>query len=216
MAGPRMARAVKRDISKCGVHAGGCGQIVEKKDRSLDHIIPQAFFKSVGANGTSTDYDNDWNRQLMHRDCDNWAGGHVHGLPPFWCHCHYLQIVGKDLFVVVRNAVPADEQDKHLLLREYAHDTGNPRGLSVFTAPLSKNPKSWDKSRVLRLDDENTNVHYLLCVTPEMVNDFNRAQTNRVNTVLEAYKGAVPDYSERDPGYVYGKDLSIFNVGNKT
>ena len=49
MSGPRTKRVAKRDLDKCGVHAGGCGQIVEAKDRSLDHIVPQAFFKSLGS-----------------------------------------------------------------------------------------------------------------------------------------------------------------------
>ena len=213
MSGPRTRRAEKRDQNKCGVHAAGCGLIVEKNDRSLDHIVPQAFFKSLGGQVTSTNYDDDWNRQLMHRNCDNWSGGHLHGLPPFWCHCHYLQIVGNDLYVVVRDAVTADGKENHLLLRNFVCFTGNPRGLAVFIAPLSNSPKTWNKSGTLRLEDQNRNVHYLLCVAPAMVDNFNRVQENRANKVLDAYGGAVPDYSAKDSGIIYGKDLSIFNKG---
>ena len=210
MSGPKTRRIARRDQNKCGVHVGGCGLTVESKDRSLDHIVPQAFFKSVGNDATSTESDEDWNRQLMHRGCDNDLGGHVHGLPPFWCHCHYLQVIGIDLYVFVRDTTTAEEKEHHLLLRNYVMDSGNPHGLSVFVAPLSNNPRSWDKSRALQLDDQNTNVHYLLCITPNMVDQFNRTQKERVDKVMRAYKGAIPDYSIRQPGYIYGKDLSPF------
>ena len=207
MSGPRMRRVIRKDQHRCGVHAGGCGQIVDKIDRSLDHIIPQSFFRSRGNNISSTDFDDDWNRQIMHRTCDNWSGGHLHGLPPFWCHCHYLRVLEKDLYVFVRDAATGEENENHLLLRDFVRSSGNPRGLSVFTAPVSNNPKSWDKSRTLRLDDQNTNVHYLLCITPNMVDSFNQSQINRANRVLDAYKGIVPDFSQKYLGPIYGRDL---------
>jgi hypothetical protein len=210
MSGPRTRRIARRDQNKCGVHAGGCGLTVERKDRSLDHIVPQAFFKSIGSIGTSTNFDEDWNRQLMHRQCDNSLGGHVHGLPPFWCHCHYLQVMGIDLYVFIRDETTAEDKEHHLLLRNYVRAPVNQTGLTVFASPLSKNPKSWDKSRTLRLDDQNTNVHYLLCITPNMVDQFNRAQKERADKVLRAYKGAIPDYSIRQLGHIHGKDLSPF------
>ena len=98
-----------------------------------------------------------------------------------------------------------------MLLKNYVMDSSNPRGLSVFTAPLSKNPKSWNiRDRTLRLDDENTNVHYLLTIRSSMVDQFNRVQKKRADDVLKAYKGAMPDYSVRHSGRIYGKDLSPF------
>ena len=210
MAGPRMKKARVRDNEKCGVHLGGCGELVsEKKDRSLDHIIPQAWFKSIGEDNASTDYDEMWNRQLMHKSCDNNMGGHIHGLPAFWCHCHYLEVCGRDLFVVVRDLASAESPERHLLLRGYVNPpSDSPRGLGLFINPISNNPQSWRKDGVLRL--EATDHHHLAMLRPEMVESFNRAQMNRASKVFGAYKGATPDFSIRDAGFIWDKDLSRF------
>ena len=109
--------------------------------------------------------------------------------------------------MVVRDAVTADEKETHLLLPDFVKDNGNPNSLSVFVNPVSNNPNSWDKSSVLKLDDQNKNIHYLLCINRHMVDDFNREQTNRANKVLHDYQGAAPDYSKRYVGNIYGKDL---------
>ena len=72
MAGPRMKKARVRDKGMCGVHLGGCGQLVSKEEeRSLDHIIPKAWFRSASNGTASPDYNDVWNRQLMHKTCDN-------------------------------------------------------------------------------------------------------------------------------------------------
>ena len=209
MAGPRMKKARVRDKDKCGVHLGGCGELVsEKKDRSLDHIIPEAWFRSIGNENTSTDYNDIWNRQLMHKTCDNSKkGGHVHGLPAFWCHCHYLEVLGGDLFVVVRDSETADTPERHLLLKGYVNaPSDNPNGLSIFVNPISNNPKSWTKDGLLRM--EVPDHHHLVMLRPEMVGGFNRQQNNRANKVFEAYKGSTPEFSIRDAGFVWDKDLS--------
>ena len=210
MAGPRMKKAQVRDNNKCGVHLGGCGELVsEKKDRSLDHIVPQAWFKSIGKDNTSTDYDDIWNRQLMHKTCDNNMGGHVHDLPAFWCHCHYLEVCGTDLFVVVRDSATAETPERHLLFKGYVNTPNdNPRSLGLFVNPISNNPQSWRKDGVLRL--EEMDHHHLVMLRPEMVDSFNREQINRANRVFETYTGSTPDFSIRDAGSVWDKDLSKF------
>ena len=217
MSGNRMKKTRVRDLEKCGVHLGGCGEIVnEKKERSLDHIIPQAWFKStINATendleiATSTDYNDLWNRQLMHKRCDNNLGGHVHGLPPFCCHCHYLKVVDEDLFVVVRDSVTAENPESYLLLKGYVFTPNdNPRSVGLFTSPLSSNPKSWPKDGMLVLEAKNH--HHLVMLRPEMVDSFNRQQLTRADRVFEAYKGTTPDFSIRDISNVWDKDISKF------
>ena len=200
------------------MHLGGCGEFVaERKKRSLDHIIPQAWFKSIRDScikdgvgvRTSTDYDEMWNRQLMHKGCDNKLGGHVHGLPAFCCHCHYLRVVGKDLFVVVRDSVTGENSEYHLMLKGYVvAPSNNPRSVSAFISPLSSNPKSWRKDG--RLVMEAKDHHHLVMLRPEMVDGFNRQQLDRADRVFEAYKGATPDFSVRDAGKVWDTDISKF------
>ncbi len=155
MAGPRMKKARVRDKDMCGVHLGGCGELVsEKKERSLDHIIPEAWFRSASNGTTSPDYNDMWNRQLMHKTCDNaQKGGHVHGLPVFWCHCHYLEVFGKDLFVVIRDSETTDIPERHLMLKDYVNvPSDNPHGLGIFVNPISNIPKSWPKDGALRME----------------------------------------------------------------
>ena len=201
------------------VHLGGCGEVVaERKERSLDHIIPQAWFKSAKDSciennievKTSTDYDEMWNRQLMHKECDNGLGGHIHGLPPFCCHCHYLEVVGKDLFVVVRDSVSGENLEHHLLLKGYVAvpNNGNHRGVALYVMPLSSNRNSWRKDGKLVVEDKDH--HRLVLLRPEMVSDFNQEHRDRADRVFAAYKGATPDFSIRDAGNVWDKDLSKF------
>ena len=211
MAGPRTKNAQRRDKGLCGVHIGGCGEPVPPQNdvRSLDHIISEAWFKTAGEGKTAPNYNDRWNRQLMHKDCDNRKGGHVHGLPPFWCHCHYLEVCGGDLFVVVRDSETAESPERYLLLKGYvAPPTDNSRGLSLFVNPISNNPKAWPKDGVLRT--EKPDHHHLTMLRSEWVESFNREQINRANRVFAAYNGSPPDFSIRDVGYVWDKDLSKF------
>ena len=211
MAGPRTKKAQKRDKNLCGVHLGGCGELVPPKNdvRSLDHIMPEAWFKTAGKDTTPTDYDDLWNRQLMHKGCDNKKGGAVLSLPPFWCHCHYLEVRGRDLFVVVRDSETGELPERHLLLKGYvAPPSDDPFGLSLYIAPISNNPKSWPKDGVLRT--ERPDHHHLVSLRPEWVASFNREQISRANRVFETYNGSPPDFSIRDAGYVWDKDLSKF------
>ena len=60
----------------------------------------------------------------------------------------------------------------------------DPTGLSIRVEPISQTPKSWPKTKTLNLDSRNTPVHYVTCITPPMVPEFNHREKERVH-ILE-------------------------------
>ena len=109
--------------------------------------------------------------------------------------------------MVVRDSETAEMPERHLMLEGYVNaPSDNPRGLGIFVNPISNNPKSWPQDGVLRM--EALDHHHLVMLRPEMVEGFNLQQINRANRVFAAYKGSTPDFSIRDAGFVWDKDLS--------
>ena len=89
----RLSNLLPRDGHFCGIHVGGCGmRIRNRADASLDHIFTKSFFKDREDNIRPKHYNQDWNCQPMHQECNTERGGQIYGFPLFKCSCHWLQI----------------------------------------------------------------------------------------------------------------------------
>ena len=172
-------RVAHRDDKMCGVHLGGCMMSIQGKS-TLDHIIPQSLIQTFGLN--SQEFNKDWNLQVMHPECNGKRGGAIHGLPCFQCACHSYEVVGENLYVLYQDG---QMQETNLLMENFVIQHGpDPTGLSIRVEPISQNPKSWPMGPKLNLDSRNTPVHYVTCITPPMVPEFNHREKERVR-ILE-------------------------------
>ena len=177
-------RIARRDANTCGVHLGGCMKVIEgKKNRSLDHIIPQSFFNNVGVGADPLEFNEEWNLQVMHKACNTKRAGFIHGLPTFQCPCHYFQAIGRDLYVCVAISQPTR---RYLMLKEFVMSipSGNPNAVSLRVEPVSDRPETWQKG-TLRIDKSNTSIHYLISINPSMVESFNAGELARVSRLAE-------------------------------
>ena len=117
---PQLRRVLKRDKRRCGVHLGGCGQLIqETKESDVDHIIPSAFFSKVAGRNRHL-YERDWNCQPTHLTCNRSKGSGLDSWPKFRCNCHFLQIEGNHLFVRTRGRAGTN---RHLLLHNVVSPT---------------------------------------------------------------------------------------------
>ena len=67
-------------------------QIRNRADASLDHIFTKSFFKDREDGIRPKHYNEEWNCQPMHQECNTERGGQIFGFPLFTCSCHWLQI----------------------------------------------------------------------------------------------------------------------------
>ena len=170
--------------------------IKERRNSSLDHIIPQSFFNNAGIDADPKEFNQEWNLQVMHKVCNTRQGGFIHGLPIFQCPCHYFQVVGYDLYVCVGFSQPTR---RHLLLKNFVMPTrsSNPNAVGIRVEPVSANPKTWPKG-TLKIDKTNTSIHYLISINPSMVESFNLREVKRVSQLarldrrLERGQGPIP------------------------
>ena len=89
----RLTSLLPRDGHLCGVHVGGGGmRIRSRADASLDHIFTKSFFKDRSDGIRPKHYNQEWNCQPMHQECNTERGGQIYGFPLFRCSCHWLQI----------------------------------------------------------------------------------------------------------------------------
>lgn len=108
-------RALLRDKRRCGIHLGGCGEVIPSGQRhSLDHIVPKSLFAKVAA-GRQSEFEQDWNYQPMHEECNSDKGFQWHEWPRFACTCHYLQVLDGDLWIFTKGKVG---HGRHLLLAD--------------------------------------------------------------------------------------------------
>ena len=106
-------RLLRRDKRCCGVHLGGCGKPIKEGDAcNVDHIIPSAFFSKVSGRSRGL-YEQDWNCQPMHVECNTGKADRLAEWPRFQCDCHFLQVEDGHLFVGTRGRAGSE---RHLLL----------------------------------------------------------------------------------------------------
>ena len=112
------------------------------------------------------------------------------GSPCFQCACHQYEVVGENLYVLYQNG---QMQETHLLLENFVIQQGpDPTSLSIRVEPISQDPKSWPKTKTLDLESRNTPAHYVICITPPMVQEFNHRETERVRLIEQAGQGSGP------------------------
>ena len=100
-----LRRVYLRDDKLCGIHLGGCGkEILPGQNYNRDHIIPRSLFRKV-SRGRENEFEQDWNCQPMHEDCNSSKSFQLDGWPRFGCECHYLQVVEDDLYVCTRGKI---------------------------------------------------------------------------------------------------------------
>ena len=88
-----LTKLLPRDGNLCGVHIGGCGMRMRNRaDASVDHIFTKSFFKDREDSIRPKHYNQEWNCQPMHKECNSSRGGQIYGFPVFTCSCHWLQI----------------------------------------------------------------------------------------------------------------------------
>ena len=129
-----------RDSGRCGIHLGGCGRRIERSNQcEVDHIIPLVLAKLIAP--APREFDRPWNYQPMHKECNREKADRMNGRelgeletaatvgantpddwPRFQCKCHYLQILGNDLYVCTQT--PAGT-GKHKLYAGVVMDFGN-------------------------------------------------------------------------------------------
>ena len=116
---------MSRDGGLCGIHLGGCGQPIIGR-WEVDHLIPLGLAALIAP--APREFDGHWNYQPMHEHCnrnkaDTMKGRSLEELetavlvgantsndwPRFQCKCHYLQILGEDLFVCTKEPVGIGE-----------------------------------------------------------------------------------------------------------
>ena len=125
-------RVLRRDKRRCGIHLGGCGQVIEEGEGcSVDHIIPSAFISKV-AGGDRSLYERDWNCQPMHICCNKKKAAELAEWPKFRCGCHYLQVEEGRLFVRARGRVGTE---RHLLLANVVSASGDKVDARMVVGP---------------------------------------------------------------------------------
>lgn len=91
-------RLMQRDHSLCGIHVGGCYEVIDPEDYSMDHMIPHNFIKTrpnyALLNGAHL-------KQPMHKSCNNDEKKGQFNFPNFVCDCHMIYFCSetKNLYV---------------------------------------------------------------------------------------------------------------------
>ena len=106
-------RLLRRDKHICGLHMGGCGKPIRKGETyNVDHIIPKALFSKTAADRIA-EFNEDWNCQPMHVECNDSKAYQLRTWPRFDCKCHYLQVYDSDLYICTKDDV---SDGRHKLL----------------------------------------------------------------------------------------------------
>ena len=90
-----------RDSRRCGIHLGGCSNVIELGEPyDLDHLIPQSFYMDLPDTNLRRKFESPWNLQPMHRSChEAHRTGQLWGFPVFQCQCHSLFIKDRVLYL---------------------------------------------------------------------------------------------------------------------
>ena len=78
----------ERDEFKCGIHLGGCKEIIDEKEVTVDHIVPKAYWKKRKVNNRV--WSGTWNLQVMHKGCNEKKFIDFRDFE-FECKCHELE-----------------------------------------------------------------------------------------------------------------------------
>ena len=119
----RLSSLLPRDSYMCGIHVGGCGKRIRNRaDASVDHIFTKSFFKDREDGIRPKHYNEEWNCQPMHKECNRKRGGQVYGFPLFTCSCHWLQIERIPQCHVLKIYHRKDEHESAFQITSEKHD----------------------------------------------------------------------------------------------
>ena len=193
----RRRRALRRDDDRCGIHLGGCGRKIQWDNKRIppgDHIIPQSLFSKVAPD--PQEFQEDWNIQPMHDSCGTEKDNRLSGLgmgememlftsfadtpdkwPLFTCRCHYLQVVGTDLYVCTKGPV---SKGKHILYAGFVKDFGESNRQDAIM--VVEHWTTTDGRKVVGYDGRGKTArdHILPSISPRRVAEFNLSETIRV------------------------------------
>lgn len=79
-----------RDEFRCGIHLGGCKEIIDMKDITIDHIVPKAYWKKRKVHDKV--WSGSWNLQVMHKLCNEHKFIDFREFE-FDCDCHEIEII---------------------------------------------------------------------------------------------------------------------------
>ena len=202
-----ITRAVKsallrRDHRQCGIHVGGCGGKIQSRSQcEVDHIVPVVLYSSLAPE--PRDFDNPWNYQPVHQECHKAKEDRLHGRelgeleaavtvgantpddwPRFECQCHYLQIVGADLFVFTKGAI---DTGKHLLHPEVVKDFGDENRQDGILVPGQWTGSGGIPARGFSNMGNNVRGFILPSFSPKRVPGFNIFEAQRVGLPAPKY-----------------------------
>ena len=200
MARRRITRAeksalLKRDDRKCGIHMGGCGgQIQFRSQCEVDHIVPVVLYQSLAPQPRA--FDNRWNYQPMHPKCHQAKEDRLHGRdlaeleaavtvgantpddwPRFECQCHYLKIVGADLFVFTKGLI---DTENHMLYAGVVKDFGDEDRQDGILVPVQWTGPGGTPTRGYSNIGKNVRGFILPSFSPKRVPGFNIFEARRV------------------------------------
>ncbi len=189
----RLSLLLRRDEYLCGPHLGGCGKrIPTRAEATVDHIFTKSFFKDREDGIRRKDYNQNWNLQPMHEQCNYGRGGQIHGFPLFTCSCHWLQIRrtseghvlnlhyrrgrGEDVF-------PVSSEGHSFVMRnistgEFASEFGGQSEIEV--AGVWSMGGSHLKSGEKGITGKGHLGHVFPRISPEEVQQFNRLEIQRI------------------------------------
>jgi len=125
----KLARVLKRDGGRCGIHAGGCREELTLKDATQDEMIPRRFFR-YDTEPDQPDWYGDWNTQPMHRECNQKRDP----FPRFECMCHvlYVDVEDKTAYILYKHSEGGWSQHKL-----YRNAVGDSPSVNITPAPLN-------------------------------------------------------------------------------
>ena len=127
-----------RDNHLCGIHREGCGLPLSGAV-TTDHIIPKSYFTAAFPESKWRLFEKPWNRQPMHKACDEKKGGYLTGFPMFDCGCHFMLITTAAKLLTCCSTVGSEY--KHITLLDDAIRL--PNTSSIQLGVKVKVPNRW-------------------------------------------------------------------------
>ena len=187
----RLSYLLPRDGHLCGIHVGGCGmRIRNRADASLDHIFTKSFFKDREDGIRPKHYNEEWNCQPMHQECNTNRGGQIYGFPLFTCSCHWLQIdrTSKGHVLILHYRTNRSKFAFRVTSEEYSFVFGN-LSTGKFSAQFGGSPEIeisslWSMGQLKPgkkgITGKEQLGHAFPRIAPEEVQLFNRLETQRI------------------------------------
>ena len=113
-----LKKLLQRDGYRCGIHSGGCGELIKKGEATKDHIVPLSYIRTLP---NMSEFQKKWNYQSMHAKCNNEdrRGQIINGIK-FKCNCHgiYIDDEGSYWIMYKKEIRGKNKWQKTLLLKK--------------------------------------------------------------------------------------------------